>query len=401
MLDPTPPRPHPPLLPGTPAFDALVSHAGDVKGQLVDFAFSGRFRAEWEEFHSDPLPLDHSTASLTMDTFVLQYRLPRGGTIVERFVSEQRRLSRADRAMLLGWREVVQSVFEVLRVDQGVEVHSLVDDLPYQVFATMGPSAYAPVSAGAFLIGRIVPLGHGTDVWLLSGNPTLIPADAGAAAAEAALTMLTGNPEALGRNPSLLRRAWEVQGIHREQFIAEFGSDVVVLPTAEVEQALRGYHQRLRDNAGTTAGELGMEEVGLDTLSALSEELRGVETIGLVFDEQDGLCYYGDFAGVDAFFEDPEGAGRPGVNGLLAYLEDDSVAPSAIRHLVRRHPDTADMAFRMALGKPGFSWDADGTRLLRRYKRRAMRRDPMPATSVLGERLLELLRSSSTERPTN
>lgn len=241
-----PPPPKPRLLPGTTGFDALVSHAGDLKRRLVEFAFSGWFRAEWEAFNAGSQSLDYSTATLTMDTFVLQHQLPRGGTIVERFISEQRRLGRADKAMLLGWCEVVQAVFEVLHVDQGLHVHNLVDDLQYEVYATLGPSAHRSVRTGMFLVGRIVPLGHGTDVWLLSGNPILIGADASAAAAEAALTLLTGSPEALHRNPFLLQRAWEIQTIHRKQFIAEFGNDVVVLPTADVQQSLRAYNQRLR-----------------------------------------------------------------------------------------------------------------------------------------------------------
>lgn len=184
-----------------------------------------------------------------------------------------------------------------------------------------------------------------------------------------------------------------VQATHREQFIEEFGSDVIVLPPADAEQALRGYHQRLRDNAN---GAPDVERVSIDELSALPEELLEAETVGLVFDEQDGLCYCRDFGRVDAFFQNP---GDAGADGLLGYLEDDSVEPSAIRHLVRRNPETADAAFQVALGKPGFSWEADGLRLLRRYKRPAMRQDPMPTTSVLGGRLLELLDGARPGRP--
>src|SRR6266508_3816956 len=53
----------------------------------------------------------------SLDWFVLQHRLPDGQTVVERFVAARQDLSDEERAMLLGWRDVVEGIFEVQRRD--------------------------------------------------------------------------------------------------------------------------------------------------------------------------------------------------------------------------------------------------------------------------------------------
>lgn len=376
-----------------------MSHAGDLKAELVAFAGSDRFFAEWRAFDTGSTVLDESTITLAIDAFILQHPLAHGGTIVERFVTEWRpSLSLSDRAMMLGWRDVIEGVFEIVRHDAALHVHNLIDDLTYEVHATAGPAALKPLKAGMFLLARIVPLGHGADVWLLSGNPSFLPASARTAIAEAALEQVTAHPEALRRNPTLRQKAWEAQRVQRDEFVALFGSDVVVLPPARAQEALRTHYQRLREAAHVPRDGSRAREVDLSELSALPEDLLEADTIGLIFDEEDGLGYYRDFGRVDAFVEDPGSAGATGAAALREYLKDDSIAPSVIHHLIRRHPRTADEAFRAALGQPGFSWARDGAKLLRRYKRNYAGREPTPTVSVIGDRLTELLRPEAEHR---
>lgn len=48
-----------------------------------------------------------------LDFFVLQHRLADGHTVVDHFVAAYPNLPEQDREMLLGWRDVVEGLFEV------------------------------------------------------------------------------------------------------------------------------------------------------------------------------------------------------------------------------------------------------------------------------------------------
>jgi hypothetical protein len=95
-----------------------------------------------------------------LDFFVPQQRLPEGRTVVGHFVAEDPRLPEEERAMLLGWREVVEGIFRVQRRhgDALVAVN-LVDELTYRVRSNRGLAALASMRRGMFLIARLVPIG--------------------------------------------------------------------------------------------------------------------------------------------------------------------------------------------------------------------------------------------------
>ena len=94
--------------------------------------------------------LDEGTAVLTIDHFALQYRLPDGRTVVERFVAQRRpRLSDDEQKRMLGWRDVVEGCFEVRRFDgEAVELHNLLDDLVYRVYSNVGRGAFTRLRRG-------------------------------------------------------------------------------------------------------------------------------------------------------------------------------------------------------------------------------------------------------------
>src|SRR5262245_63522272 len=88
-------------------------------------------------------------------------------TVVEHFVAEHPQLPEEERAMLLGWRDVVEGIFRVQRRDGDALVAiNLVDDLTYRVRSNRGPAALGSMRRGMFLITRLVPIGG---EWLLSG----------------------------------------------------------------------------------------------------------------------------------------------------------------------------------------------------------------------------------------
>jgi len=149
----------------------LLDHCSDLKRQLVEFARSRRF---WRQFDqvlwagSRGKAVDESEFINIIDHFILQRPLPGGRTVVEAFVSAHPELAEADRQMLLGWRDVVEGVFEIRERDgEAIIAVNLIDELTYRVYSNAGPVALALMEPGCFMIARIVPIGVG---WMLSGR---------------------------------------------------------------------------------------------------------------------------------------------------------------------------------------------------------------------------------------
>jgi hypothetical protein len=381
----------------------LIRRAADLKHELVTFAESPRFRRPLNVLLVDAAGrhgyLDEGTAILTIDHFALQHRLRVGRTVVERFVAQRRpQLSEDEQEMVLGWRDVVEGCFEVRRLDgEAVELHNLLDDLIYRVYSNMGRQAFAQLRKGIFTIGRIVPIHPATDAWLVSGHFAAFPKSARRQIAQIAVQEVTAHPELLRRNPAVLRRAWERQAEHRADFIAQVGSDLVMLPPDEAQETLREHYRRIRGRAvakldGKAAKRAANVGPSPEELGQLPGELMDADTIGLIYDEVEGLNYYRDFGRLDALFADPTPArDRAGLAQLRDYLDDESVSPLTIRRLVERHPDGADLVFGALLRKSGFSWSRDGEKLLRSHKEPFFDREPLPSISIVGERLAELL----------
>jgi hypothetical protein len=372
--------------PATRPLPDLIARAAELKGELVQFAQSPRYQRrltghliDAADLHGD---LDDGMIISIIDRFVLQHRLADGRTVVDHFVARHRPpLPDDDRDMLLGWREVVEGCFEVRRNDGGsVVLHNLIDDLTYTVHSNVGAAAFRTLRRRMFTICRIVPLHPSSDAWLVSGHLAVFEPAAGRELARIAAQQITQDPALAQRNPDLSRRAREAQAEHRAEFTAHFGSDLVVLPPAEADAALRRHFGRRQAKRSAAALEL-------------PADLLDADSVGIVFDEVEGLEFYRDFGRLDALFANPKPmADRAGLALLREYLGDDSVSPLALRRLAQRHPDNVDAVFRALLRKPGFSWARDGEDLLYKRKKAFFEREPVPGVTVLGERLAELLR---------
>ena len=93
----------------------LIERSAELKRDLIDFACGPRLerslaaamlKAGLEE-------VEEADAIGTIDRFALQYRLPDGKTVVDRFMASRPDLDAADREMLLGWRDPVEGIFEI------------------------------------------------------------------------------------------------------------------------------------------------------------------------------------------------------------------------------------------------------------------------------------------------
>jgi hypothetical protein len=381
-----------------PALAFLIERSGELKRELVDFAEGPRFErwltAALLEAVSPEGTLTESDAITAVDHFVLQFRLPDGKTVVDRFVAARPDLPAVERDMLLSWRDSVEGIFEIRRKHKdSVTLLNLIDDLEYRTYTNMGPGVFRPVREGSFVFARLVPI---AGAWLVSGMLSAYPRSSGADVAKIALALATEHPELVFRNPAKIDAGWEVMRLNRTEFIGFFGTDELVLPPAEAEERLNAQlraHQeaavarRRPSGKATPAPSLGMDVLGYNLL----EELEGFDTVGIIFDEVDGLNFYPDYGMLRDLFADPARASRKEYADLLrTYLREETIAPLPLCRLAAAYPETVDTVFRKVLRQRNFSWSEHGDALLRKRKPWYYAQEPQPGVSVIGDRLLEL-----------
>ncbi|MCC9309379.1 hypothetical protein LN042_20225 [Kitasatospora sp. RB6PN24] len=377
----------------------LIERSAELKGELVAFGQSARFD-RWLtplllEAAGPERLLDESDAIRITDHFILRYRLPDGATVVDRFVASRRDLTDDDREILLGWRDPVEGIFEIRRKDgDALVLLNLVDDLEYRTYSNVGPGAFRGVSKGGFLLTSLVPVHSVDGVWLISGMMLSYPKSSATEIAQAAIQLATSQPELVFRNPEKIEQGWARMREDRAAFVEFFDADVLVLTPAEAEQQLNSYYRHRQE---VTIAEhpnhaRGRRLPGLDFPAfELPRELADSDTIGVIYDEIDGLNFYADYGLLRDLFANPTLAGRRQYQDVLrTYLREESIAPLPIRRLAAAHPETTDAVFRKLLRKPGFTWTEHGEELLRRHKPWYYEQEPRPGVSAIGERLSEL-----------
>src|SRR5205085_12547531 len=120
----------------------------------------------------------------------------------------------------------------------------------------------------------------------------------------------------------------------------------------------------------------------------LPQELRQAETVGLLFDDVDGLNFLRDFGQVEETFADPSLADEPEHRAVvLSYLQDTSISPGVLRRLADRDPQRATQVFRRLLQRPRFVWDRDGEALLQRHKAEYFAHPVLPGVTPMSESL--------------
>ncbi|MFB8183421.1 hypothetical protein ACFC8N_47185 [Streptomyces sp. NPDC055966] len=384
---------------GEPSLTDLIERSAALKGQLVAFGQSARFD-RWLtplllEAAGPERQLDEGEAIRIIDHFILRYRLPDGSTVVDRFVAGRKDLTAADREMLLGWRDPVEGIFEIQRKEGGaVVLLNLVDDLEYRTYSNVGRAAFRGVSKGSFLHTCLVPVHSAGEAWLVSGAMSGYPRSSATEIAQVALQLATSRPELVFRNPRKVEQGWQAMREDRAAFVEVCGGDELVLSPAEAEDLLNAYYRHRQDSAlaGHPDRVQGRRLPGRDLpFFELPPELAGSDTIGVIYDQVDGLNFYADYGVLRDLFADPALAGRRQYQDLLRiYLREESIGPLPIRRLAAAHPETVDAVFRKLLRKPGFTWREHGESLLRRRKPWYYANEPRPGVSVIGDRLSAL-----------
>ena len=197
------------------------------------------------------------------------------------------------------------------------------------------------------------------------------------------------------RNPEKLARAWELQREEHRQFASFFGTDGVVLPGAALAERMAAYARfrmhEARDTDGRTAAEHYREKYGVEPPEldfALPPDVTEAATVGVIYDEVEGLNFYRDFGLFEETFRSPELAAEPEHREIiLTYLEEPSISPLPFRRLAARDPARASQVFKLVLGRKRFSWERDGETILKRYKSSHYQRPMLPSVTPLSDRL--------------
>ncbi len=383
-----------------PKTAGLLDHCSELKRQLVEFARSRRFSRQLDQALREGAggkAVDESEFINIIDHFILQRPLPGGRTVVETFVSAHPKLAEADRQMLLGWREVVEGVFEIRERDgDAITVVNLIDELTYRIYSNAGSAALASMELGCFMIGRIVPIGVG---WMLSGAQQTFDASQRAAALQVAAELAAGHPRLVFRNPEKVTQGWELARKQRAMFIEFFGSDLIVVPGPEVASRMDGfltwYNRRVLEEADSAASSLGADVAARAPAFRVPGDLASAPTVALAYDEREGLMFLANFGLVQEAFENPGLAvGREHQQAVLGYLKADSISALPFRRLAGADTARASQLFQRLLKEPGFLWERDGEALLRKHKPWCFGAKPQPPVTPLSRELAEALPSS-------
>lgn len=354
----------------------IMKQAAALKGQLIDFALSPLLARELNEAFEQSAPVGladgEAAASMIIDHFVLQRRLASGDTVIDRFLRAHPRLSPQEREMILGWRDVVEGIFEVQDKDRdAVILFNLIDELTYRVRSNMGESAFRPIEKGMSLICRLVPIGED---WLVSANISLFPADARNQLLTQAAEFGLRNPKLVFRNPDKLATARRILAEQRAVFIDLYGAEYIVVLGEDVAPRYDAFMRACMDRAqpGNTSLLPGY---------TLPDDILGAETVAIHFNQETGISFYLEFALLQELFANPSLINRRRYRETLtSYLRGDDISPAAIRLLTEPDPDNAGIVFGKLLKKKNFSWPEHGESLLRRYKARYFDEPQLPTT---------------------
>lgn len=363
----------------------LVERSANLKQQLLEFAQRPRYERALSRV------LDNSEDPINaFDEFVLQRRQPGGQTLVDHFVAARRDLSESEREIVLGWRDVVEGLFEVERQDgDALIVLNLVDELTYRVRSNMGREVWKQTPKRSFTIARLVPVGN---EWLISGTIRAFPATSREAMYQTAAQLAVNCPNAVFRNPAKLAQGWEMQREERFRFIAFFGADQFIVSGPELAGRMREYLRYMATEAlARKAASPDRRDVSTPpplTEWPLPPDLREGRAVGVIYDEVDGLLFHPDLDWFEAVFEDPKRtADRDHRRTVLGYLRSDSISPAPFRRVAKRDPARASQVFQRLLKRPGFSWERDGEKLLQKRKPWYFEAPPRPSVTPMSDRL--------------
>ncbi len=374
----------------------LLGRSSALKRELADFARQPRF----EEYLAPLLRQaagPAGSAGLTeaqlvnaVDAFIMLHRFKDGSGVIDRFLQSRRDLDASDRELLLRWKDPVDGVFEIARVSGGATVLvNLLDELKYPAYASLTRSIADLGPDIAFVAGRLVPLDD--ESWVISGIVQAFTSQMGHEIGRSVMELAAQYPWLMFHNPEKVKLGWEHMHRDRAAFIEFFGSDEVILAPGDAQERMKAYQQWRREQTPAIDPVLG-ELPGTDVNFQLPDPFFEHDSVGLVYDETDGLMFLPGYGTLRALFENPALASdRWYADALRGYLESDSIKPTPLRRLAATYPANTDALLAKVLGKPSFTWTVKGDALLRKHKPWYFRREPLPPIALISNRVRAIM----------
>jgi len=223
---------------------ATLALIGDVKGALIDYSRHVEFTEDFEaalqkRFGRAQRPEAENEWISFQDWFVLQCQLDSGKTVIERFIEKHQDVISDDvRQLLLGWKQVIEGLFEIKDNTDGCwRLKNLINEREYRVYPTVDMEDFK-VNTGDFMAARIV---QARGFHIFSGAVSIVESggsdECRAEVYKRAAEIQTSHPEwAFQDNEEKLQKSLQVTREQYEDFVDYFGSNEVFGTGKEIMQ---------------------------------------------------------------------------------------------------------------------------------------------------------------------
>lgn len=368
---------------------------GDLKKRLMDFVMGGRFKTEFkravrERFGGDTIVGDEQEMINFVDWFALERRTRDGRTPLEVFVERERKRGMPENVaqQLSRWSDVTEGLFEMRKkVDPDTMLaYDHLRQRELTIKSNIPGFLSKKVSLGSYLIARIVPW---YDHYYLSGASAVLPPESEKQILEIARDMRREHP-ALAYASATEEEREKLAAMEEEMyraFVEFFGNDEVVFPTGrEMAKKLKEftrYHifEHVQASSKTLAQEA--EERGhkakMPRQAPYPRELLKARDVGVLLDPVEGMFLLPEYGTFRHIFAESDFQQIPGWRELIYnYLKEESIPPLPFKRMVERYPEGARRVFKAVLKRRKFNLKRDFPKLMRRYKRSWLEKEPVP-----------------------
>jgi hypothetical protein len=336
-----------------------LDRADRLKRELSEFATGGALKNEYGRqqklFFESAAAVDEAEQESLLDWFLFDWFDENGEGVVDHFLVSRPDLGGKERAILLDWKDSINSVFEIRLLGKNTLTLRELDTKDIFPVATLRALDQTLFKRGQCIGARLLPLG---DRFIFSGLQCIMP---DREAATEALEMRR-RLEAL-ISPEALEKTQREQ---RDAFCEFFGCDELAVGPAELAATLGRFQRYLfeerRDpETGATRIEEFKSQFGqtfkVPEMLPLPKELLVSGDVTILCDEFDGLVLLPDYNRFKRIFDsDSSDVQVAGWQELVwNYIKDPDIPIVAFERVAERRPARVEKVFRQLLGDKGFS----------------------------------------------
>jgi len=397
-----------------------LERIGDIKGALIRFSTNPEFNEEFNdaksEYSGEAKHLKDMKAAdniTFLDWYALEWESEWGDTFPDRFVASHGDLmSRDVREMILGWRDVIDGIFEIKgKRPDGYYMKNLVNEREYTVYSTASMEDAPSFEIGDFMGARIVPV---QDFHTFSGIVAKMPCDGSDKARgdiyRIVIETQTLYPrKAFKDNEEKLKKSIELVRRDYDEFVGYFGSDELIGSGREMAQRHQDFlrytvFDKKDPQTGLSSAEKYEREQGkayqLPRINYPGTLLKQSD-VGMLFDPLEGVTFLEEWSLFVDIFRNPDVhisswiKNRKVKDVIEGYLESDSISDIPFRKMAKRFPDNFARVIRYVLNWEEFSVDMIDD-LMRYYKPETF--DKLPAhVAVLDSEIMKFAYSKGDE----